>query len=512
MNRVNRQTLLSRSGRPLALWLACAAFLHGAPADAGDYRIEVCFSPQVRAERFTGRVYLFFSRQHGREPRRGLDWFHPEPIAAVDIENWKPGEPLTFAPTIREWMLAFPRPLAELELTGYRVQAVARFNPLERTVGTGTGNAYSSPVELSRQGDRLSAMLKLDKLVAAQPFNDNRWCRLLAVRSRRLSEFHHREVVMQGAVLLPASYHDATTRRYPVIFNVPGFGGTHRLGYAKDPIGEQNAGGVEFIRVTLDPGCPLGHHAFADSANNGPAGSALVEEFLPELDRLYRTDPRPAARFLTGHSSGGWSTLWLQVAYPETFGGVWSTAPDPVDFRDFQQIDIYRAGENMYRDRQGNRRPLARGAGDAVALWYDDFDRMEEVLGPGGQLHSFEAVFGPRGADGSPVRLWNRKTGEIDPAVAESWKAYDLRQILETNWNRLAPHLTGKLHIFMGDRDTFYLEGATRLLKQSLERLGSDATVEIVADKNHRDLLSPELAARIRAEMVDSYLKNSPPR
>ena len=99
--------------------------------------------------------------------------------------------------------------------------------------------------------------------------------------------------------------------------------------------------------MTLDPSCPRGHHVFADSANNGPVGQALVEEFLPELDRQYRTVGKPAARFLTGHSSGGWSSLWLQVTYPEVFGGVWSTAPDPVDFRDYQQVNLYQPDQNI---------------------------------------------------------------------------------------------------------------------------------------------------------------------
>src|SRR5690606_29624520 len=134
--------------------------------------------------------------------------------------------------------------------------------------------------------------------------------------------------------------------------------------------------------VMLDPSCPLGHHVFADSENNGPVGEALITELIPEFDRQFRSIPQSDARFLTGHSSGGWSTLWLQITYPDVFGGVWSTAPDPVDFRDFQRINIYRPGENMYVDAQGGRRPLARVNG-RTALWYDDFDWMEHVLGPG---------------------------------------------------------------------------------------------------------------------------------
>jgi pimeloyl-ACP methyl ester carboxylesterase len=236
-------------------------------------------------------------------------------------------------------------------------------------------------------------------------------------------------------------------------------------------------------------------------------GRALIEEFVPELDRQYRTIPQSTARFLTGHSSGGWSTLWLQVTYPDTFGGTWSTAPDPVDFRDFQRIDLYRSGENMYRDREGNRRPLARH-GTEVMLWYDDFDRMEETLGDGGQLHSFEAVFSPKGVDGRPRRVWDRKTGIVDTAAAELWKAYDIRLILESRWAELGPKLAGKLHVIMGEEDTFYLEGATKLLQDSQKHLGSDAVIELVPGKDHSNLLSPELRQRIRGEMVEQFLKS----
>lgn len=497
--------LARRAGRfvfaSLVWWTLATA------AIAAERKFEITYAPSARAEPFSGRVYLFFTKDAKREPRFGPDWFHPEPMLAVDIENWKPGEPLTIDASIANWTVSFPKPLAELDLAGHRVQAVARFNPYERVIGKGPGNGYSAPAEV-KAGDSPTE-LRIDKIVEATPFPENRWMKLLRVPSPLLTDFHKRDVATQGAILLPASYYASPERRYPVIFSVPGFGGTHRDRIHKEPIQERNKEGVEFIRVTLDPNSPLGHHVFADSANNGPVGKALIEEFIPELDRQFRTIPATTARFLTGHSSGGWSTLWLQTAYPESFGGTWSTAPDPVDFRDFQRIDMYRPGENMYRDREGNRRPLARVGGQTV-LWYDDFDHMEETLGYGGQLHSFEAVFSPRGTDGKPRRVWDRKTGNIDTAGAELWKAYDIRLILESRWAELGPKLVGKLHVIMGKEDTFYLEGATALLQESQKRLGSDAVIELVPGKDHSTLYSPELLQRIRSEMVDAFLKHHP--
>ncbi|MFQ5734791.1 MAG: alpha/beta hydrolase-fold protein, partial [Planctomycetaceae bacterium] len=290
---------------------------------------------------------------------------------------------------------------------------------------------------------------------------------------------------------------------------IPGFGGTHRVRTSGSPVREKNKGGVEFLRVQLDPSCPRGHHVFADSANNGPVGQALIAELIPEFQRRFRAIADPKARFLTGHSSGGWSSLWLQVAYPNRFAGTWSTAPDPVDFRDFQRINLYKPGENMYVDAAGRRRPLARIRG-RVRLWYDGFSKMEWVVGYGGQLHSFEAAFSPRGDDGQPLLIWDRKTGKVNTKVARTWEKYDIRLILERNWKTLRPKLKGKLHVHMGDTDTFYLEGATIRLKESLAKLGSDAVVEIHKGKNHFNLLRGGLAQRIRREMVDVFLANFP--
>ncbi len=498
---LSRRTLL----QGMAAWWLTSPSRAGA-GRAPDERLwfELSFPRSLRTEPFTGRVYVFLAPK-GAEPRTAGSWFDPQPLLAKEVRHLSPGSSVSLSPADPE-TLCFPRDLATRDLTGFCAQAVLRFNPWERTVGQGAGNAYGPVVEFVPSGRVV--VLGVDRLVPETPLPQSKWSRPLLVRSERLSRFHGREVFVQGMVLLPASYFDQPRRRYPVIFTIPGFGGTLREGYRREPIPESHPQGVEFLRVTLDPTCPLGHHVFADSANNGPWGTALVEDFLPALDAEFRTIPAPHARLLTGHSSGGWSSLWLQTTCPEVFGGVWSTAPDPVDFRDFQQINLYRPGENMFVDPQGERRPLAR-AGGRVRLWYDDFCRMEDVLGPGGQLHSFEAVFSPRGDDGRPRRLWDRETGRIDADVAAAWTAYDIRLWLTDHWSEWAPSLAGKLHVFMGTEDTFYLEGSTRLLAAALRELGSDAVVELHEGKDHASLLTRELRARIRQEMAELFLRGS---
>jgi len=471
-------------------------------AAADRWEFSVQFASSVRSEPFTGRLYLIFSEAH-EQPRTGPSWFTPEQFLSLQVEDWEPDTPLVISSTQTEDMLAFPVPLEKMDLAGYRAQAVARFNPWERKIGVGSGNGYSNVIQISRTGRQ--PRLTIDTLVPAKTFSETRWTKLLAVRSELLSEFHDRDVFQNASVILPQSYFDEPERRYPTIFTIPGFGGDHFRHVFDEPIGEDNPGGVEFIRVVLDPSCPLGHHVFADSANNGPRGQCLVDEFIPAFEEKFRAIASPQARFLTGHSSGGWSSLWVQVAYPEHFNGTWSTAPDPVDFRDFQRINLYQPGENMYVDSDGKPRPLARING-VVRLWYKSFAEMEWTLGPGGQLHSFEAVFSPRGPDGKPLLIWDRETGAVDTSVTKHWEKYDIRLILERNWPELEPKLKGKLHVIMGDQDTFYLEGATILLKKSLDELGSDAVVEIVPGRDHFNLLDEALLVRIRHEMAERFL------
>lgn len=503
--------------RLFATGLAGAVLLAGysaaSMADGAEWRFSVRFAPTVHNKPFTGRVYIFFNGMGG-EPRRTLNWFRPETVLARDVANWKPGATIEFSRNDKS-VLAYPGTLEKFDPAGERAQAVVRFNPLERTIGDAPGNGYSQVITVPKPGPgsdpagETQRALLVDQLVPARIFSETEWRKEFRVRSQLLSNFYGRDVFLSAAVVLPASYQSSPSRRYPTMFTVPGFGGTHYSRVPGGPIHERNRNGVEFLRVYLDPSCPLGHHVFADSQNNGPVGQGLLTEFMPAYERAFRSISDPRARFLTGHSSGGWSTLWLQITYPNEFGGTWSTSPDPVDFRDFQRIDLYRPGQNLYVDSAGHERPVAH-YGQHVLLTFRGFAMMEQVLGPGEQLHSFEAVFSPRGRDGKPRLLWDRKTGAIDLDVAKSWEKYDIRLTLERNWKTLGPKLAGKIHVFTGSEDTFYLEGAVRLLKESLAKLGSDAVIEIHPGKDHGTLLDAEMLQRIRSEMVEAYLKALP--
>lgn len=482
--------------RPAALVFLALLFVAPAPAaEPAPATFTLTFDPAKLAQPFTGRVVVILARSRPAPVVRSLNWFSPDPSFAVDVKGWKPGTPLAIGADAISTV-----PLKDVPPGRYFAQAV-----LDRDLGgisfaASPGNLYSKPVELAKFDPAASGdtALTLDQVAEDRPFPETDAVKLVDVESKLLTAFHGRPTRMRAGVVLPPSFATEPGRKYPVVYEVTGFGGDHFAARGRRPAA---LAGTEFLWVVLDGNCRLGHHVFADSANNGPRGTALVTELIPHIEKTYRGVGRAKGRLVTGHSSGGWSSLWLQVAYPDSFGGCWSTSPDPVDFRDFQRVDLYAAGANLFTDSSGERRTLSRSGGRGAALYFDTFSRMEEVMGRGGQLESFEAVFSPKGPDGKPRKLWDRKTGAIDPAVAKAWQPFDISRKLEREWETLGPKLAGKVHVYMGDEDTYYLDGAARLLKKRLAALGSDAVVELFPGKTHA-LVDAKLRERMNREMA----------
>jgi len=481
----------------------------GRPAFAGEARpleFHLTFDRSVRAEPFTGRVYVMLSQSPVTALPGGPNWFKPEPFFALDVKDWKPGETRILGSDA----LACPLPLAKLARGTWSVQAVMDLDRGARSFSHGDGNLHSKP--LRQELDPVASgpvKVVLDQMYREARFKETERVKLVEIESKLLSAFHGKPMKMRAGVVLPKSFAKDADRRYPVIYEIPGFGGTHTMAHGAAARNATEVAGVEMLYVMLDPSCRLGHHVFADSDNNGPCGKALVEELIPHIERTYRGLGTPQARFVTGHSSGGWSSLWLQVAYPDFFGGCWSTAPDSVDFRDFQKVNIYEEGISIFTDEKGAQRPLAR-RGDTLVLFYKPFSDMEVVMGRGGQLFSFEAVFSPKGPDGKPRPLWDRVSGKVDAEVAQTWQRYDIRLLLERNWKTLGPKLAGKVHVYMGGKDTFYLDGATVLLKQSLTKFGSNAVVEIFPDRHHGNLIDAALRRRMAEQMAEQFRKDRP--
>lgn len=466
--------------------------------------LSVVLDPKVAKSSMSGRVFLVLSKSESKgitpEPR----WIEPDPFFGLDVSSIKPGEPLIID---NKWQ-GFPLENIGKVPTGiYWASANLDLNKASRKIFSSEGNYFSKSVKVEIGSvNQAPAVLVLDQVFHEPQFPETEVVKLAQMESKLLSKFHGRKIMLRAGVALPQSYKDNKDRKYPTIYEVPGFGGNHFAALSSPGRGKTAVEGEEVVHITLDPDCPLGHHVFADSANNGPWGKALTEEFIPFLEKEFRLIPQSWARLVTGHSSGGWSSLWLQLKYPNVFGGVWSTAPDPVDFRDFQMINLYASNQNMFKDEKGKDRPIGR-KGDTPFLFYKPFSDMEFAMGRGGQLGSFEAVFSERDSQGNPKKLWDRKTGVVDSDTAESWKKYDIRLLVENNKDALFGKLKGKIHVYMGDKDTFYLEGATRLLGDTLKKLGSDATVVLFAGKDHSNLMDAELRARISKEMAQSLQK-----
>jgi hypothetical protein len=297
---------------------------------------------------------------------------------------------------------------------------------------------------------------------------------------------------MKGWVLTPPGYAADATAHYPTVFFTHGFGGdTAGLTGVLVDVDRAMANGEmpAMIWVFLDESGPTGTQEFADSVNNGPWGQALVAELIPDLERRYRMDARPSGRLLNGHSSGGWATLWLQTRYPEIFGGSWSTAPDPSDFHDFSGVDLYAPGANVYVKADGSPFPLVRDHGKVLAT-LEDYARLEAALGDyGGQMSSFDWVFSPRGEDGRPLPMFDRKTGAVDPSVVAYWRDhYDIAWRIAHDWPALKPNLDGKIHLIVGTADTFYLDGAAHKLQGVLDSLGARSDFRYLEGRTHMDL------------------------
>ena len=466
-------------------------FAAAAPATAAPFRLTL--DPAAHPGPVSGRAFVLLLPAKPSPLPRSLNWFSPEPAFAADVTGWTPGKPLDLGDALATV------PLAKLKPGKYWAVAV-----LDRDLGgvsfaAAQGNLYSEPLEIDFD-PAVPLAFTLDRVYKATPPADTDAVKFVEVESQLLTTFHGKPTALRAGVILPPGFSTSPDdKRFPVVYEIPGFGGDHRAALFKGSRAGVLADGVEAVWVVLDANCRLGHHVFADSANNGPCGQALMDELMPHIEGRFRCGGEAKRRLVTGHSSGGWSSLWLQIAYPEAFAGCWSTSPDPVDFRDFQRVNLYR-GDNLFT-ADGQPRPLSRGRAGRV-LQFRSFSDMERVMGHGGQLASFEAVFSPRGPDNAPRRLWDRGTGAIDPVTAKAWEKYDIRLTLERDWATLGPKLAGKLHVWMGDEDTFLLDGATRLLKKSLADLGSDAVVELFPGKDHGMMADGRLRERMKREMA----------
>lgn len=495
----------------LALLLAPLVVL---TTSAQGATFRVTLAPGTRSQPAEGRLLVFAVAADGdvrpdAEPIDGPFWGEPQPIFGSNA-RLAPGESVT----VDDAADAFPVRPSALRPGRWRAQARLDLARLDSDWRREPGNLWSEPVEftLGAGAAPQTVELALTNVVAAQAPPAVEGVEWFELRSEKLSRFRGRDVLLRAGVVLPRDYDPE--RRYPAQYEVPGFGDNHlrAAGGSRRRRAEEGAA-LELarasFRIVLDPEGPNGHTLFADSASNGPCGAALVEELIPALERRYPLIAAPSARVLRGHSSGGWSTLWLALTYPEVFGATWSTAPDPVDFRRFQKVDLY-GGKSFYVDRDGQDLPSLRKDG-VVHMTIRTEARGEDVLGPdntsGQQWDSWFAVFGPRNERGNPAALFDPETGVIDAAVAEAYRAYDLGHLLRTDPARLVPLFRTRVRLICGSEDSFYLNEAVELLRQELAQHAEPGDVGYVklVPGDHGSVFGSDAMQAIPVEVLEHW-------
>jgi hypothetical protein len=347
------------------------------------------------------------------------------------------------------------------------------------------------------------------------PPADTEHVKFVKLKSERLSRFWGRPIYLRAGVILPKGFGAEPARRYPLRVRVGGFGTRYTAvrGMMAPDSGFYQAWNAEdgprMVVLHLDGEGPLGDPYQVNSANHGPYGDAVTRELIPFVEAKFRCVGTPAARFTDGGSTGGWVSLALQVFYPDFFNGCWSGYPDGVDFRAFQLVNIYRDA-NAFVDARGRERPAMRSARDGATRYTMRHEvGMENVIGrgdtytrSGGQWGAWNAVYGARGRNGLPVPLWDARTGKIDRTAAEHWKRYDLRLVLRQNWPALAPKLRGKLHVWVGEADEYFLNHAVHLLDDFLKRAEPPADARVVFGQGRGHGWTPQTERQIMDEML----------
>jgi hypothetical protein len=429
-----------------------------------------------------GRLLVVIGKPDGGEPRTrvGRTGMSANPILGRDVENFQPGDVAVLDG--RSAIFPIDR-LDRLPAGTYAVQAMLHVNQ-DLNFPNAPGDLYGETrsIRLDPSEAQTVSLDLTHKIPEERLPPDTGLVRYLKLRSKKLSDFHGRPIDLRAGIILPRDFDREPDRRYPLRVHVGG------LGSRFTRVGSMMAEGSSFARdwnaddaprmvlLHLDGAGPLGDPYQVNSANHGPFGDAIVEELIPFVESRYRCIGKGSARALDGGSTGGWAVLGLQIFYPDAFNGVWASCPDSVDFRSFELINIYE-DENAYINSHGFERPSRREISGDVRFTMRHELSLENVLGlgdswtmSGGQWGAWNATYSPRGADGRPVPLWDPRTGRIDHRVAEYWRRYDLREILESQWATLGPRLRGKLHIDVGEADNYFLNNAVHRLDDFLSR------------------------------------------
>ena len=516
-----------RSRSLLALIGACALAISVAavPSGSGGPKFVVTYPPEMGREALDGRLLLLLSTDKKDEPRNQISdtSLKSQQVFGIDVEAWKAGERAVFPADV----LGYPvLSVTDIPAGTYQVQALLhRYETLRRADGhvvklpmdrgegqqwnKAPGNLYSTPREVTLDPSRSETIsITLDKVIPPIPDPPaSKYVKHERIRSERLSKFWGRDFYLGAHILLPEGFDAHPDARYPLAIyhghfpqTISGFREEppdpnlkpdyserfHLEGYNRiqQQLAHQlykdwtSADYPRYLMIEIQHANPYYDDSYAvNSANLGPYGDAITYELIPYIEKKYRALGAGWARFMYGGSTGGWEALAAQIFYPDEYNGCWAGCPDPIDFRAYTVVNIYE-DENAYFwkgpwklvPKPGHRNYLGH-----VSSTLEQMNRLELVLGTksrsGGQWDIWQAVFSPVGADGYPRPIWDKRTGVIDKAVAAHWKEnYDLVHILRRDWAKgLGKKLEGKIHIYVGEGDNYYLNNAVYLAEEFLE-------------------------------------------
>jgi len=508
-------------------------------AQAQGPRFSVTFPVARSSAPIDGRVLVYLSADTTKEPRFGAsDAVTTAQVTGVDVDGWRPGAPVTVDGT------AFGYPvesLRDLPPGRYRVQAmVNRYQTFRRADGhvvklppdrwegqqptRKPGNLYSPPVTVTIGATSRVALELTEEIPPVADFTaqETEYVKYVRIRSERLSAFWGTDMYLAAWVTLPEGFEAHPGARYPLVINhghfpsspsgwretppdttlVPDFSTRFNLrGYNRiqQELAYQlfrdwtSPGFPRMLLVEIQHATPFYDDSYAvNSANNGPYGDAITYELIPEIERRFRGIGQGWARFTFGGSTGGWEAMAVQMFYPDEFNGAWIACPDPIDFRHYTTVNIY-SDRNAYHTEgafRRTKRPAQRNYLGHITATVEDMNRRELALGTrtrsGDQFDVWESVYSPVGPDGYPARLWDKRTGVIDTAVARYWREHwDLSYILQRDWATLGPKVRGKLRLYVGDMDNYYLNNAVYEVEKFLRSANPPA--DAVVDYGDRD-------------------------
>jgi Putative esterase len=544
---------------------------------SGELQFAISFPETSHKEPLDGRMLLLISTDPSQEPRLQIsEDLTTQQVFGIDVEGLKPGQEATVGGNA----FGYPvRSLGQVPAGEYTVQALLhRYETFKRSDGhtvklpmdrgegqqwnRAPGNLYSTPQKIKIDPQKPETFkILLDKVIPPiVPPKDTKYIKHVKMQSKLLSDFWGRPMYLGANILLPEGFDSHPHARYPLVIfhgHFPAdFGGFRETppdpnlkpeynarfkleGYNKIVQEEahkfyQEWTGPNFPRliiIEIQHANPYYDDSYAvNSANLGPYGDAITYELVPLIEKQFRGIGKGWARFMYGGSTGGWEALAAQIFYPDEYNGAWGACPDPIDFRAYTVVNIYEH-KNAYRAEsrwKQTPRPGKRNYLGELAATLEEANYMELALGTksrsGGQFDIWEAVYSPVGPDGYPKPIWNKLTGEIDPAVAAHWREnYDLGHILKRDWNKLGPKLAGKLHIYVGEADNYFLNNAVYLVEDFLKttrnpHYGGEVDYEPRAEHCwNGDHTRPNAISRLRyhqfyaPKILDRILKSAPP-